>query len=228
MKLACLLSVITICVAVSFSLGKPNSQQKPRDIYREAFAPLSKTTDHKRASSELQAEIDKLESMKLPSQIKPKPVPESEQKAKDPEPGTDAGQYSEPKSALTEKILNQLRSSVPSDVTDALGLADALYAANYHQHAYNIYKVELGKTKHKDTQAWILFQMGNSKDPSDMKQALVHYSELIKKHPKSIWAKPAARKIRLINWFINNKPADFLKELSAFSRPENFKSDLDK
>ena len=142
----------------------------------------------------------------------------------------------------TERALETLRAIDDKDIPDPLALGDALYLAGRTRGAVIFYAKALAQkgdryliSSHPSSdnpgltegnkvsvpllseadRAWILYQLGNCHRVSDPAVAAGYYKRVVSEHGRSDWAIPSKVQADLIQWRLQNRPAELIKTAIA-------------
>ncbi len=109
-----------------------------------------------------------------------------------------------------EGVLND-----PNQIQDPLEMAELLFLSGRQTEAAVFYEKALARTVPNDSaegdRAWILFQLGNCLRQTDMTRARDMYMKLVSEYPASPWTELAKAHGRLITWYQNARPQQFLE-----------------
>ncbi len=72
-----------------------------------------------------------------------------------------------------------------------------------------------------ENKAWLLFQIGNCLQPSDLDKAMRIYKQLISEYPHSLWAELVKVKGQWITWEIRDKPKALISEIKRQMNDRN-------
>ncbi|MHC4122684.1 MAG: tetratricopeptide repeat protein [Planctomycetota bacterium] len=147
---------------------------------------------------------------------------------------SDVPQEAEPKSSFSSKqqdekqllhrqitnqtlqIFEQL-SQQPQQLKKPLELAEILFRNSSLKESAKCYQEALNRmaanedNRHKE-RAWILFQIGNCLRNTDRPTATERYKKLINEYPDSPWADLAKARIKLLDWYQQDKPRELVAE----------------
>jgi tetratricopeptide (TPR) repeat protein len=124
----------------------------------------------------------------------------------------------------TEPVTNQTLQMLlkaaqdPNQLDNPFELGVTLYfsghlkeAAVFYQEALNRMETENGETG--SNRAWTLFQLANCLRESDLPAAKKIYVQLITEYPESLWVDMAKARVKVIDWFLKDKPQTLITEL---------------
>jgi tetratricopeptide (TPR) repeat protein len=170
---------------------------------------VNMSSPRSRPDSELAGKILQVQSLELAT----KPAPEtSSAKASIATAGPAAtGSASLEIDAQTLEKLRQL----PTCPAKAVAIADSLFGGRRYDSAFAFYEMALKSSPEGDTNAWILFQMGNCRRHSDPAAAREYYKRVLAEAPDSPWAKAAAAQDKLVQWDQANSPRSLLDNASS-------------
>jgi tetratricopeptide (TPR) repeat protein len=115
-----------------------------------------------------------------------------------------------PSVEIDSQTLEKLRQ-LPTGPSKALAIADSLFGGRRYEAAFAFYEMALKSSPGEDANAWILFQMGNCRRPSDPAGAREYYKRVLADAPDSAWSKAAAAQDKLVEWEQANSPRSLLE-----------------
>jgi hypothetical protein len=116
---------------------------------------------------------------------------------------------------LTDEALERLAKLSEEEVIDAESLAEALFRAGHHRHAFRFYQQAHSAAGEGRRAAWLLYQMGNSAAAFDEKAAMQIYRRVADRHGDTAWAQPAGVQANLIEWRREHEPEQDLAEYAG-------------
>lgn len=127
---------------------------------------------------------------------------------------------SEPRSEpITSQTLQMLLSTAqdPNQLDNPFELGETLYFSGYLREAAVFYQEALNRmgTDNDGTRrnmAWTLFQLANCLRESDPPAAKKIYVQLITEFPESMWVDLAKARVKVIDWFLKDKPQTLIAE----------------
>ena len=106
-------------------------------------------------------------------------------------------------------------------MVDATALGDALFLTGRPKQASRFYEWALRGERDGDSQAWLLYQLGNCLAPFRPADARVFYQRLLSEHPDSPWVEPAKVQDLLAHWYEVNTPQAMLSLATAPAETTN-------
>ncbi len=200
-----------------------NIRQTMRSIWRENIAAPTDAPaeDLSRAVRQLQAMV--LPKSQAPAATGQSPAPgagdvdksvAAETPAVSPTTQPTSQPASQPasKAGVSAADLALLKSMAVEKLTNASGVADALYQAGQYEVAMAVY-MRLQDHPPKDVSGdWLLFQVGNCHGRcGNYEQAAALYQKLIAGFPESPWLAVAKVQSQLAAWHQETRPAELLK-----------------
>jgi len=131
----------------------------------------------------------------------------------------------------TQADIDRLKTMELERLSDAAGMADALYQAGQYQAALTIYtRLKDHASAPADANSagpragaapdWVIFQAANCTARLGLHaEAANLYGQLLAKHPNSAWAGVAKVQAAIEQWQQQEKPADLLNEAAQTARP---------
>ncbi|MHC4640030.1 MAG: tetratricopeptide repeat protein [Planctomycetota bacterium] len=83
-------------------------------------------------------------------------------------------------------------------------------AAVFYQEALN--RIDAEKTVSYQSRPWILFQLGNCLRDHDLSATKKIYVQLITEYPESPWVDLAKARVKVIDWYLKDKPETLIAE----------------
>ena len=120
---------------------------------------------------------------------------------------------------ITNRTLQMLLKSAqdPNQLVNPFGLGETLYFSGYLKEAAVFYQEALNRMGTENNQegpnrAWTLFQLANCLRESDLPAAKKVYVQLITDYPGSLWVDSAKARVKVIDWFLKDKPQTLIAE----------------
>jgi tetratricopeptide (TPR) repeat protein len=141
----------------------------------------------------------------------PQPIPERQ-----PETTSDPRLPYKPVTEQTMRMLEEL-SRDPGKLHNPLALAEILFLSGHLKQAATFYRqalilMSLDDITSTENRAWVLFQIGNCLQNTDLSAAKKVYTQLITEHPDSLWADLAKARAKVIEWYQIDKPRQLINE----------------
>lgn len=116
----------------------------------------------------------------------------------------------------TLRMLEKM-SQDPGQLHDPLALGEVLFLSGYLKEATKFYQQAFERIGPDDVasaqdRAWALFQTGNCLRYDDLPTAKKLYEQLIVEYPDSPWSDLAKARMRLVNWYLQDKPQSLVAE----------------
>ena len=198
-------ATLALCAASAPAADSTALIRKARKEVVEAS--IKAPTDPKAGSPDLRRAVDTVDGIRLEPKAEPVPpmpdIPPMPAIAPMPivplKPATENSAPNGP--AISDAVIEKLKTLPPDKVADPLGLADTLYMGGRLAEACTFYEKAFAGAAGPDTKAWVLYQMANCRRSSDPAAAVALYKRVTTEFPKSQWAGVSGVQQRLLEWY---------------------------
>ncbi len=209
------------------------TNQFEQQLWRNRIS-TPKSQEHSKSKDELQNLIEKIRSVRFKKDqstiatIKPSLTAEPNEKIitfedwpqpipkRQPEITSDPRLPYKPVTEQTLRMLEDL-SRDPGKLHNPLALAEILFLSGHLKQAATFYQqaltlMNLDDITSTENRAWVLFQIGNCLQNTDLSAAKKVYTQLITEHPDSLWADLAKARAKVVEWYQIDKPRQLINE----------------